>query len=163
EGELALRPGDRLFLYSDGVLEAFNGSGEQFGAERLRGCVLAGRGGPLGRQVGDLVASVRAWAGGSPQDDVSVLAVDVADGGAACSTRRATGRAWPRGCSLSREKANWTPVLLRSGTWPALCEAAEGGLIASRRADDPTGSCPGLNPGGRRTAAPRLFALLRGR
>jgi sigma-B regulation protein RsbU (phosphoserine phosphatase) len=82
EHELALRPGDRLFLYSDGILEAFNGSGEQFGAERLGRSVLAGRRQDARRQVSDLVATVTAWSGHRPEDDLSVLAVDIADGSA---------------------------------------------------------------------------------
>src|SRR5262249_28048316 len=80
EHELAFRPGDRLFLYSDGIPEAFNGSGEQFGAERLRRSLLAGRRAAPERQVRDLFAKVTAWSGERPQDDLSVLAVDFAGG-----------------------------------------------------------------------------------
>jgi sigma-B regulation protein RsbU (phosphoserine phosphatase) len=83
EHEFAFRPGDRLFLYSDGVLEAFNGSGEQFGAERLRRSILAGCREAPQRQVSDLFATVKAWSGDRPQDDLSVLAVDIAGGNGA--------------------------------------------------------------------------------
>jgi sigma-B regulation protein RsbU (phosphoserine phosphatase) len=93
EGELALRPGDRLFLYSDGVLEAFNRAGEQFGAERLRHCLLAGRGAPLPQHVSDLAKAVRAWSQGTPQDDLSVLAADVAG----AHPRRPAGPRTPKG------------------------------------------------------------------
>jgi phosphoserine phosphatase RsbU/P len=80
EHELVLQPGERLFLYSDGFLEARNESGKLFGAEQLRQRVLAGRGEPLQRHVTDIVTSVRAWAAGHPQDDLSVLALDIESG-----------------------------------------------------------------------------------
>ncbi len=35
QGEISLRPGDRLVLYTDGVTEAENAAGDQFGEERL--------------------------------------------------------------------------------------------------------------------------------
>jgi sigma-B regulation protein RsbU (phosphoserine phosphatase) len=80
EHELALRPGDCLFLYSDGILEAMNATEEQFGAERLRTCLLTGRGAAPQRQVSDLIAAVTEWSGDGPRDDLSVLAVEIADG-----------------------------------------------------------------------------------
>src|SRR5262249_57289049 len=81
EHELRLRSGDRLFIYSDGILDASNESGERFGRERLWGCLRAGRGEALQRHVRDIARTVTAWSGGRPQDDLSVLAVDIADGG----------------------------------------------------------------------------------
>ena len=36
---LELRPGDALILFTDGVVEAFNGSGEEFGNERWLGAI----------------------------------------------------------------------------------------------------------------------------
>ena len=42
--EATLRPGDALFLYSDGITEAFNSQGEEFGAARLEAALAAARG-----------------------------------------------------------------------------------------------------------------------
>jgi sigma-B regulation protein RsbU (phosphoserine phosphatase) len=36
QGELELRPGEMLIAYSDGLTEARNAAGEEFGIERLR-------------------------------------------------------------------------------------------------------------------------------
>ncbi len=35
EYEIPLKPGDRIFVYTDGVPEAMNGSGEMFGPQRM--------------------------------------------------------------------------------------------------------------------------------
>lgn len=35
EGEVQLQPGDRIYLYSDGIIEHMNEAGEQFGSERM--------------------------------------------------------------------------------------------------------------------------------
>jgi sigma-B regulation protein RsbU (phosphoserine phosphatase) len=35
QGEIELRPGDRLVMFTDGVSEAVNGDGEEFGEKRL--------------------------------------------------------------------------------------------------------------------------------
>ena len=47
-----LRPGDALFLYSDGVTEAFNPAGEEFGAARLEAALEQAR----GRGAAEIVA-----------------------------------------------------------------------------------------------------------
>lgn len=73
---LALRPGDRLYLYTDGVFEARNAAGEDFGAERLLAAIERHRDLPLRAGLEAVVASVREWAGGGVGDDVSLLAVE---------------------------------------------------------------------------------------
>jgi sigma-B regulation protein RsbU (phosphoserine phosphatase) len=37
--EMTLQPGDTLALYTDGIIESRNGSGELYGTERLRACL----------------------------------------------------------------------------------------------------------------------------
>lgn len=72
--ELELKPGDQLFLYTDGVTEAENPAGELYGEERLRGCLdrLAPR--PLESFLGEVKADVDAFAGGADQfDDITML------------------------------------------------------------------------------------------
>ena len=41
---LKLAPGETLFLFTDGITEAMNASGELFGEERLHGVAAAVRG-----------------------------------------------------------------------------------------------------------------------
>jgi sigma-B regulation protein RsbU (phosphoserine phosphatase) len=78
EGCVQLRPGDRLCLFSDGVIEQTDRSGdEQFGAARLLRCLLDRSTAPADRLVTAIVEDLAAWAGSSTfVDDVSVLVVD---------------------------------------------------------------------------------------
>ncbi|MCX6549981.1 MAG: SpoIIE family protein phosphatase [Acidobacteria bacterium] len=73
---LTLEPGDRLYLYTDGVIEALDAAEEEFGHARLLDEIARWRDQPL-RTGLDLVAkAVRAWCGDSLKDDVSLLAVE---------------------------------------------------------------------------------------
>ena len=78
EWSVRLGPGDRVYLYSDGIPEAVSPSGEPFGIDRLLRAIEAGRSEPLCAVVNELVAAVEAWSGATGvRDDVSVLAVEV--------------------------------------------------------------------------------------
>jgi phosphoserine phosphatase RsbU/P len=74
-----LQPGDRLYFYTDGVIEALDAAEQEFGSARLMAEIDRQRDRPL--RVGlDLVANlVRDWSGGQLQDDVSLLAVERID------------------------------------------------------------------------------------
>jgi sigma-B regulation protein RsbU (phosphoserine phosphatase) len=77
--EIAFEPGDRLLVYTDGVLEARDGSGAWFGDLELRAFVAADRGETPGRFLDALVAHLQAWSGrnGRPfDDDLTIVAVD---------------------------------------------------------------------------------------
>jgi sigma-B regulation protein RsbU (phosphoserine phosphatase) len=75
---LPIGAGDRLFLATDGVTEAMNGEGEQFGRKRLartfeafknvavQGCV---------DRIGHMVAE--HFGGGAQADDITLLALEV--------------------------------------------------------------------------------------
>ena len=77
EAEFAFAPGDRLFLYSDGVTECAGAAREQFKLERLEECVRAGRDGSLQAVVEDIEARLRRWRGeGGFEDDVTLLALE---------------------------------------------------------------------------------------
>ena len=74
-----LAEGDRLYLYSDGLPDAMNRSGERFGDARLLEAIGRGRGEPLGEGIADLLGEIARWRGGErAQDDSSILAVELA-------------------------------------------------------------------------------------
>jgi phosphoserine phosphatase RsbU/P len=71
----ALAPGDRLLLYTDGVIEAANGGEEEFGQERL-GKLLASSAGMTVEDLADLILStVQDWAP-AQMDDLTVVVCD---------------------------------------------------------------------------------------
>ena len=45
EETVQLEPGDLLVIFSDGISEALNAAGEEFGDDRILDCVNAGAGG----------------------------------------------------------------------------------------------------------------------
>lgn len=72
--ELELAPGDLLLQYTDGINEAFDPAGNQFGLTGIESCArTAGRQGPRALLEG-LRRSVSTWsAGGLPSDDETLL------------------------------------------------------------------------------------------
>ena len=73
-----LNPGDRVYLYSDGIPEAVSPDGLVFGTNRLLQKIEAGRLEPLCGVVNELVAEIEAWSGVTRvRDDLSVLAVEI--------------------------------------------------------------------------------------
>ncbi|QVW34188.1 serine/threonine-protein phosphatase [Geobacter sulfurreducens] len=75
-GCFGLERGDRLLLYTDGILDASNGT-ETFGAERLD-AFLTATGGSYTRFMDELAAALRNFgAGDPPDDDCSAIVVDV--------------------------------------------------------------------------------------
>ena len=73
-GAAAPGSGDRLLLYTDGVTEAANDAGEEFGAERLAG-VLDGGVEPLPEQWRTIMERVREHANGNFADDATLLLI----------------------------------------------------------------------------------------
>ncbi len=75
-GEVQLAPGDLLCLYSDGITEQADPSGEELGLERLIATLRSHRGEPLPRVLAELEVAVGAFADGVPQgDDQTVVLV----------------------------------------------------------------------------------------
>ena len=73
---LRLASGDRLLLYTDGVTEAANDAGEEFGVERLS--KILGGSARLPEQWRTIMESVRKHANGTLADDATLLLLAVA-------------------------------------------------------------------------------------
>jgi phosphoserine phosphatase RsbU/P len=78
EAATQLLPGDRLCLYSDGIIEQTQTGGiEQFGTDRLLQSLGSPGDRPPDAAVNDVVKDLAAWAGSRAfTDDVSVVVVD---------------------------------------------------------------------------------------
>lgn len=86
EGEITLVPGETLFLYTDGVNEAFNEAGEQFGEPRLEAELAAHAAAPPSVICDAMRASVEEFSTGVEQsDDITTVAVRYLGGGPAAS------------------------------------------------------------------------------
>lgn len=73
---LTLGPGDLIVLYTDGVTEAVNSGGEQFGAERLTAWAARQAGRSPEEVQKCLIEAVDDFSGARPQaDDLAVLVV----------------------------------------------------------------------------------------
>jgi serine phosphatase RsbU (regulator of sigma subunit) len=73
-GRIRLEPGDTLVMFSDGITEADDASGDMFGDERLLGLLGGARGaGPVEIRDALLAAVERHVAGGEVRDDRTVL------------------------------------------------------------------------------------------
>jgi serine phosphatase RsbU (regulator of sigma subunit) len=76
--KLILAAGDRIFLYSDGIVEQRNASGSAFGIERLHEIIIQTASFGLQHAVKVITNSVKDFAGSVPiADDISILALNV--------------------------------------------------------------------------------------
>ena len=78
---MKLLPGDRIVLYTDGLVEVFNPRGELFGKSRLLSKLEELRN-LQGEKISDhLIQTADAWSGKrkniSLDDDVTVIVIDV--------------------------------------------------------------------------------------
>jgi phosphoserine phosphatase RsbU/P len=84
-GSTELHPGDTLYIYTDGVIEALNESGEEYGEERLASQVGALRSTGAAAGLKQILESVDRFAAATPQyDDITCLVLRVE--GSAAST-----------------------------------------------------------------------------
>ena len=74
--ETVLNPGDTVFLYSDGITEAFDANGAAFGTGRLEAALEQGRGGSAAAFVRGVLQAATDFAGEADQsDDTTCLAL----------------------------------------------------------------------------------------
>jgi sigma-B regulation protein RsbU (phosphoserine phosphatase) len=74
DDRIQLEPGDVLVIYSDGVTEALNLAGDEFGDERLATELMKTRTAPLPDILQGVITAVQSFAAGASQsDDVTVL------------------------------------------------------------------------------------------
>jgi sigma-B regulation protein RsbU (phosphoserine phosphatase) len=77
EYEVELAPGDRLYLYSDGVPEAMDAQDVPFGGGRLLAQLEQSRSESLDQSLTSLLQRIDQWRGGAHvHDDLSVLALE---------------------------------------------------------------------------------------
>jgi sigma-B regulation protein RsbU (phosphoserine phosphatase) len=75
EGVVELQTGDLLLAFTDGITEAFNPDGEEFGEERLEDFVLAHTHLPATELGEKIIETVRLWRGIAPQHDDLTLVI----------------------------------------------------------------------------------------
>jgi sigma-B regulation protein RsbU (phosphoserine phosphatase) len=75
EDEISLNAGDTLLLYSDGVTEAANLAGDEFGEDRLVQALRKSDGSTAEDLVRKIVQAVSTFSGASRMDDITVVAI----------------------------------------------------------------------------------------
>jgi sigma-B regulation protein RsbU (phosphoserine phosphatase) len=75
---LVLQPGDRLYLFSDGLPESADEQGQIFDIERVVASVESHRSEHLEASVESIVADARRWRGNRPpSDDLTLLGIEI--------------------------------------------------------------------------------------
>lgn len=74
--EIQLEPGDLLFLYTDGIIEAHDPDQQLFGSKRLREFLLRNQKRAPSKIVDQIIEEIHLFGQGAPQhDDLTVLAI----------------------------------------------------------------------------------------
>ena len=76
EETVTLEPGDRLYFYTDGVIEATDAAQVELGSARLMAELDRVRVLPLKSGLEAVAETVCDWSGGGLEDDVSLLAIE---------------------------------------------------------------------------------------
>ena len=83
--QISIEPGDRFFLYTDGILETANPAQEEFGTDRFMKFMETNNKLPAGPFADALLLELARWLEQPPgeghKDDISLLAVDFTTGG----------------------------------------------------------------------------------
>jgi len=77
--EFAIRSGDRLLLYTDGLIEPQNSSGAFFGDRKLEEVIRNNQSRPPAELLEQLLSEIRAWQPASQpqQDDITLVLIDI--------------------------------------------------------------------------------------
>lgn len=76
EYEIQMQPGDRLFVYTDGVPEANDEKGELFGTERMTAHLNTLKNKPQEQVFSGMLEKIREYAGSAEQfDDITMLGI----------------------------------------------------------------------------------------
>ena len=75
QGEVALAPGERILFYTDGITEARNPDGDEYGEERLAAAALRHHGASVETIKHAVLADVNAFTGGQFEDDATLIIV----------------------------------------------------------------------------------------
>jgi sigma-B regulation protein RsbU (phosphoserine phosphatase) len=74
ESEVALRPGDVVLFYTDGITEAANAKGELFGMQRLTDLLATHAAAPAEDMLQAIVSAIESFQAGTPlSDDVTLI------------------------------------------------------------------------------------------
>jgi phosphoserine phosphatase RsbU/P len=77
QAEIAAAPGDRLVFYTDGITEARNPEGEEYGEDRLTAAAVEARTRPIEEMKDALLTDVNTFTGGKFEDDATLIVVAV--------------------------------------------------------------------------------------
>ena len=78
EKEIQLSPGDRIILFTDGLIESRNTEAKQYGLEKVKDTVSFSSALPIERLTKMLLSDVTSFAKGAEfKDDISVLGIEV--------------------------------------------------------------------------------------
>ena len=74
EGQNRLEPGDRIFIYTDGITEHIDAAGEPYGEQRFLQQLIDMQEQPLEEVPRDALISLREFGGSTlPVDDVTLI------------------------------------------------------------------------------------------
>ena len=77
QAEVRLNPGDRLLLFTDGLVEAANAAGEEFGEEQLLKVAIENCHRPAEELKRAILSAAMAHCGGGFHDDATLLVLAI--------------------------------------------------------------------------------------